>query len=293
MINEQTIHQRDNGKNFLDIFLLCCGILSAGFGLKGFLIPNHFLDGGVVGISLITTELTGISLSILVLLINIPFIIMGYHQVSKRFALKTFICIAGLSLVLAFIDYPIITNDKVLIAVFGGFFLGAGVGLSIRGGGVIDGTEVLALYISRRTPFTIGDIILVINIIIFGSAAVLFGIEVALYSVLTYIAASRTVDFIVQGIEEYTGVTIVSRHSDEILQAISENLGRGVTVYKGKSGFGKRGHTEDVEVIFSVVTRLEVEKLKAVVTEIDSEAFIALHSINDTVGGMVKKRPLH
>lgn len=278
---------------FKDVFFIALGVASAGFGLKGFLLPNHFLDGGVMGISLLVNLLYNIDLSILVLVLNIPFIIIGYTQVSKVFAAKTLVAIVLLALTLAYIDFPAVTSDKLLIAFFGGFFLGAGIGLSIRGGSVLDGTEILAIYSSRKTTLTVGDIILVLNIIIFSVAAYLMHIETALYAILTYLVASKTVDFVVHGIEEYTSVMIVSEKSDEVKDAIINNMGRGVTVLKGKGGFGKKGHrTFDVDVIFTVITRLELQKLKTEIAKIDSDAFVVENSVNDIKGGMIKKRPL-
>lgn len=276
-----------------DAFLILLGVAAAGFGLKGFLLPNHFLDGGVMGISLLANLLYDIDLSILVLVINIPFIIIGYTQVSKVFAAKTFVAIVLLALTLAFIDFPAVTSDKLLIAFFGGFFLGAGIGLSIRGGSVLDGTEILAIYSSRKTTLTVGDIILVLNIIIFSVAAYLMHIETALYAILTYLVASKTVDFVVHGIEEYTSVMIVSEKSSEIKDAIINNMGRGVTMLKGKGGFGKKGHrTFDVDIIYTVITRLELQKLKTEIAKIDPDAFVVENSVNDIKGGMIKKRPL-
>lgn len=275
-----------------DTFFILIGVGAASFGLKGFLLPNKFLDGGVMGISLLANLVTGINLSFLVVLINLPFVIIAYTQVSKKFAFKTLIAIGLLALALAWIEFPIITSDKLLIAVFGGFFLGAGIGLSIRGGSVIDGTEVLAIYSSRKTTLTVGDFILILNIIIFSVAAYLISIETALYAILTYLVASKTVDFVVHGIEEYTSVMIVSERSEEIKDAIINKLGRGVTVLKGKSGFGKKGHRSfDVDIIFSVVTRLELQRLKTEITKIDPEAFVVENSVNDIKGGMIKKRP--
>jgi uncharacterized membrane-anchored protein YitT (DUF2179 family) len=275
-----------------DTFFILMGVGAASFGLKGFLLPNKFLDGGVMGISLLTNVVTGINLSFLVVLINLPFVIIAYTQVSKKFAFRTLIAIGLLALALAWIEFPIITSDKLLIAVFGGFFLGAGIGLSIRGGSVIDGTEVLAIYSSRKTTLTVGDFILILNIIIFSVAAYLISIETALYAILTYLVASKTVDFVVHGIEEYTSVMIVSERSEEIKDAIINKLGRGVTVLKGKSGFGKKGHRSfDVDIIFSVVTRLELQRLKTEITKIDPEAFVVENSVNDIKGGMIKKRP--
>jgi uncharacterized membrane-anchored protein YitT (DUF2179 family) len=277
-----------------DIIFISLGVMAAGFGLKGFLLPNGFLDGGVMGISLLTNLLTDIDLSYLVVIINFPFIIIAYTQVSKKFAFRTLIAIILLAFVLALVEFPLVTDDKLLIAFFGGFFLGLGIGLSIRGGSVIDGTEVLAIYSSRKTTLTVGDFILVLNIIIFSVAAYLINIETALYAILTYLVASKTVDFVVHGIEEYTSVMIVSERSDEIKEAIIERMGRGVTVLRGKGGYGKKGHsTKEYDVIYSVITRLELQKLKTEIAKIDEDAFVVENSVNDIKGGMIKKRPLH
>ena len=275
-----------------DAFLIMLGIASAGFGLKGFLIPNSFIDGGVTGISLLTEQVTGISLSILLVIINLPFLMVGYSQISKAFAVKSVAAIVGLALVVYFVPYPVITTDKLLIAIFGGFFLGLGIGLSIRGGAVIDGTEVLAVYLSKRTGLTIGDVILIFNTIIFMFGAYILSVEIALYAILTYLSASRTVDFIIEGVEEYTGVTIVSDKSDEIRLAIIENMGRGVTLYSGNRGYGKtRDELLHVDIVYTVITRLELSKLKREVDKIDPGAFIIMNSIIDAQGGVIKKRP--
>ncbi|MEO8447721.1 MAG: YitT family protein, partial [bacterium] len=251
-------------------------------------------DGGVTGISLLISNETGLPVALLIATINIPFIIIGYQQVSKIFAVKAAFAIAGLALSLVLIEFPVITTDKLLIAVFGGMCLGAGIGLAIRGGCVIDGTEVLAIFLSRKVGAKVGDIILLINIIIFSVAAWILGVEQAFYSILTYLAASKTVDFIIEGLEEYTGVTIVSDHCETIKQAITQKLGRGFTVYSGKKGFGKRGEAEhNIDILFTVITRLEVSKLRNEINNIDENAFIVQHSISDTIGGMIKKRPLH
>jgi len=275
------------------LFILI-GIFSASFGLKGFLLPNGFIDGGVTGISLLTALTTKIPLPLLIVLINLPFIYAGYRQVSKSFAITTAIAISGLAVVLLTVNFPIITHDKLLTSVFGGFFLGAGIGMCIRGGGVIDGTEILSLLISKKSGFTVGDILLLVNIIIFSVATFLLNIETALYSILTYMAAGRTVDYIIEGIEEYTGVTIISNNPDEIRHSIIEDLGRGVTILKGRGGYGKRGEsTQEMDVLYCVITRLEVSKLKNIIERVDENAFMVMHSINDTKGGMIKKRPLH
>lgn len=277
----------------VDLFLLSMGVLSAGFGLRGFLLPNKFIDGGAVGISLLIAELTTFSLSALLLIVNAPFIILGFKMISRGFALKTALSIAALAVVVAFVPYPQITQDKLLIAIFGGFFLGLGIGLAVRGGGVIDGTEVLAISLTWRLGLTVGDILLIINIIIFSVAAYVLSVETALYSILTYLAASKTVDFVIEGIEEYTGVTIISFKAAEIRKMIVDDLGRGVTTFKGEKGYGKSGHNEgDIKIVYTVITRLEVNKLNAEIEKIDPHAFVIMSSIKDTKGGMIKKRPL-
>jgi len=277
-----------------DIFLISLGIISAGFGLKGFLLPNTFLDGGATGISLLLTALFNIPLALLIIVVNIPFIILGFKAIGRQFAIKTILAITGLAIAITFIPYPEITDDKLLISVFGGFFLGAGIGLAVRGGAVIDGTEVLAIAISRKSGLSIGDIILIVNVIIFSFAAYFLNIEVALYAMLTYLSASKTVDFIIEGIEEYTGVTIISIKADELREMIAYELNTGVTVYKGERGFGKTGEKQhDLKIIYTVVTRLEISKLKNEVHKIDANAFIVMTSIKDTIGGMTKKRRLH
>jgi len=280
-------------RSLQDFALIISGILCAAYGLKGFLIPNGIIDGGVTGISLLINLLTDFSLGWLILIINIPFVVLGYFQQSHVFGLKTLGAIILLASTVFFVEFPLATNDKLLVSIFGGFFLGAGIGLAIRGGCVIDGTEVLAVFVSRKTTLTIGDFILIANIVIFAFAAFFLSYEVALYSILTYLAASKTVDFLVQGIEEYTGVTIISEKSEDIRKMIINVLGRGVTIYNGKRGFGKNGDKQRaMDVVFTVITRLEITRLKNEIERIDEHAFVVMHSINETKGGMIKKRPL-
>lgn len=289
--SRRALHFRKSlGKGLL-VFL---GICLASFGLKGFLVPNHFIDGGITGISLLTHQLTGIPVSVWLIIFNIPFILLGGRQIGRNFAISTSIAIITLALIIYFIDFPVITDDKLLISIFGGFFLGSGIGLAIRGGCVIDGTEILAVYINRKSILSMGDIILLINVFIFLMAAFILDIETALYSILTYLSASKTVDFIIQGIEEYTGVTIISSKSAQIRQAITQKLGRGVTIYKGERGLEhSQFKNKDIDIIFTVVTRLELPKLKHEIDNIDHKAFIAMSTISDTKGGIIKQRPLH
>lgn len=270
--------------------LIILGILAAGMGLKGFLLSSRFIDGGVTGISMLLADVLGIRLSLLILVINLPFIALGYRQIGGKFAIKSVLAIAGLSLCLAFIKYPDVTPDKLLTAVFGGFFIGAGIGLAMRGGAVLDGTEIAALLVSKSSHLLkVGDVILLLNIVIFAAAAFFLGIESALYSMLTYFAASKTVDFLVYGLEEYHAIVIVSPKSEEIRLAILHDLNRGVTVYKGRGGMTEA----DQDILYCVVTRLEISKVKNIAENIDASAFIVIHHIADASGGTVKKRLLH
>ena len=277
-------------KHLKDLVLVILGVVSACFGLKSFLMPSHFIDGGVTGISLLTTSLTGWNLSYLIVIINIPFIILGYRQIGKGFAIKTAIAITALSLSLVFLPFTPITHEKILIAFFGGFFLGGGIGLAMRGGCVIDGTEVLALYISRKSQLTVGNIILILNIIIFAFAAYFINIDTALYAILTYLSASNVIDYIVNGIEAYTGVTIISDKNEEIKNFIITDMKRGVTIYKGEGGYLEK---KDIDIIYTVVTKLEKSKLQTEIQNIDPDAFVVQQQIADLKGGVVKRHALH
>ena len=247
-----------------------------------------------MGVSLLFKILTDWDLSILIIIVNLPFIIIGARQVSLEFAIKSSLAILSLALLVHFIHIPPITSDKLLIAVFGGFFLGAGIGLSIRGGAVIDGTEVLAIAVSRKSSLTVGDFIALFNVVLFGLSAMVINIETAMYSMLTYLAASKTIDFIINGIEEYIGVMTISDTPEEIEEVIINKLGRGITAFKSDGGYGTKGNANpDKKILFCVVTRLEVSRLLLEIEKIDSKAFVIQYPIKDTKGGMIKKRPLH
>jgi uncharacterized membrane-anchored protein YitT (DUF2179 family) len=278
-------------RNIINILLIIAGIFSATFGFKGFLLTNNFIDGGATGISLLLFAITKIPLYIWILCVNIPFVILAYVVMGRQFAIKTTAAIAGLAICIATVSFPNVTNDNLLVAVFGGFFLGAGIGLAVRGGAVIDGTEVLAIFLSRKFGTTIGDIIILINVLIFSAAAYFLSIEIALYSMITYLSVSKTLDFIVEGIDEYIGVTIISHRSEEIRQMIINRMGRGVTVYKGQRGFGKYGENLEINIVYTVLTRLELNKLNIELKMIDPNAFVVMSSVKEVKGGMIKKRP--
>ncbi len=280
-------------KEIINVLLITAGIFSAAFGLKGFLIPNEFIDGGVTGISLLISSITGWPISILIIIINIPFILLGYRRVNKLYAIKTMTAILTLSCVLYFITFPEVTHDKLLTAVFGGFFLGTGIGLAMRGGCVIDGTELLAVYINPKSFLSVGQIVLVINIVIFGVAAFFLGIQPALYSVLTYLAASQMINYIIQGFDEYTAITIISPKSELIKNVIIRQLSKGVTVYKGERGYGRNViEDKNIDILYLIVTRLEVSQVVNTVQRVDQNAFIITHSVSEVKGGLVKRHVL-
>jgi len=235
---------------------------------------------------MLLSKVLGLPLSALILAINLPFIAIGYRHIGRAFAFRSAGAIVGLSVCLATIHFPDITQDKLLTAVFGGFFIGAGMGLAMRGGAVLDGTDVAALLISKKSHmFRVGDVILGLNILIFLTAAFFLGGDSALYSILTYVSASKTLEFLLHGIEEYTAINIVSEASDTIRKSITGVLGRGVTVYKGRRGMTGT----DQDILFCVVTRLEIGKIMDIVQEIDRTAFVYVYPLADVKGGILKK----
>ena len=277
-------------RELLNTALIIAGIASAGFGLKGFLLSSHFIDGGVTGVSMLLGQVMGIPLSIVLPIINVPFVIVGYAQMGRAFAVRSALGIAGLAATLAVVPYPDVTPDLLLTAVFGGFFLGAGIGLAVRGGAVLDGTEIAALLISKRSHvLKVGEVVLLFNVLLFVVAMSVLGVEQALYSILTYLAAARTLNFVIYGIEEYTAITIISPEHALIRERIISRLDRGVTIYKGHGGLSG----QEQEILYCVVTRLEIGSVKQIAKEIDPRAFIVSHPLADVEGGVVKRGALH
>ena len=288
-------HRASRNELIEDMALNIMGVILAAFALKCFLVPNHFFDGGLTGLSLLLHELYHVDLSVALVLINLPFVVISFFTVSKQFAIRMLLSVILLSIVLLLIPEVALTKDKLLISMFGGIFLGMGVGLVMRTGAALDGIEVLALYTLKRTSFTITEIIMFINILIFGVAALKFGLETSLYSVLTYFAATRTIDYVVEGIQAYTGVTIISGKSEEIKYELVNHLGRAITVYKGERGFlpGQFEVSSDVDIIFTVITRLEMRRLKNLVYQVDPKAFVFANTIKEAAGGILSRRHAH
>ena len=276
-------------KNFLHIII---GSGLAILAMKGFMIPNRFMDGGMTGIAILLHEIFHINISILVIVLNLVFIYLGYRNIGKTFAVQTTIAIIILSAGLFFIDINPITTDKLLIAIFGGILMGSGVGLVIRGGGVIDGAEVIAVFTRRKVGFSNSEIIMLINCIIFAVAALEFGIETAMYSVITYFTATRATNYVVDGIEEFTAMNIVSSRQDEVKNFLVNELGKGITVYKGERGYlpGSFDIKTDCEIIVTIVTRLEIKQIQDTLIIIDPKAFVYVQSIKEATGGILKAK---
>jgi uncharacterized membrane-anchored protein YitT (DUF2179 family) len=274
-----------------DIGFSTAGVLLSAYALKGFLVPNLFLGGGITGISILLNQFFHFNLSIILVLANLPLVIVGGYLVNKRFAFKTLACIIGLALCMEFLHFPKATSDPSLISAFGGVFLGFGIGLAMKGGCALDGIEIIALYTIRRSGFSISEIIFAINVVIFLVAAFSFGMDIALNSILTYFTASQAINFVVEGMEEFTGVTIISGQSEAIKRSLVMDLGRGITVYKGERGFMKSSFdvSQDCDIIFTVITRLEVRRLKNLVYKIDPKAFVFTNSIKEAAGGILKR----
>lgn len=281
--------------SFKDYLFMLLGILCISFALKSLLIPNKFFDGGVTGIALLLYKKYHINIALIFVALNIPFLLLGGKLIGKSFAIKSIISVIILGLCLLFIPFPEVSHDKLIVSVFGGFFIGLGVGFGMKSGIALDGIEVLAVYTGKKVGFSMSEIILGINILIFLIAGIFFGLEAAFYSMLTYFVASKTIDYVVEGFEEFTGVTIISSKSEEVKAFLVLQMGKGITVYKGERGFMKDSFevSTETDIVYTVVTRLEVRKLKNAIHEIDEKAFIFSSSIKETAGGILKKKHAH
>jgi uncharacterized membrane-anchored protein YitT (DUF2179 family) len=279
-------HLLNSVKEYVQILI---GILLASIGLKAFLLPNGFLDGGVTGIAILISGSFNIDISIVLLIVSIPFLIVGAYTISKRILIKSIISIALLSISIVLETFPVVTEDKLLIAIFGGLFLGAGIGLSIRNGAVLDGSEILGIFIYDRFGIKIGNTILIFNIILFSVTAVILSTEIAMYSILTYIITAKVIDLVIEGFEDFAGFMIVSRKSDVIEKSLLKEMGVGATVYKGESGYGSRGKQEETRIIHTVVNRIDIRKTYRIINEADENAFIIEFDINNVKGGVLRR----
>jgi uncharacterized membrane-anchored protein YitT (DUF2179 family) len=292
-------HQKINWKSifsFSSIVYTILGVVLAVIALKGFMIPNHFLDGGVTGISILAHEIFHVNISWVMIVLNIPFIYIGYKKIGKTFAVQSTVAITLLAVLMYFVHFDdAITNDKILIAIFGGFLIGLGIGFVIKSGGVIDGLEVIADYTNKKYGFTTSEIILAINTLIFLTAAFSFGPEAAMYSILTYFTATKTADYVVDGFEEYTALTIVSKEHEKVKSIIVNDFNKAISVYKGERGYlpGSFDIKQDCDIVMTIVTRLEIHRIKEAIAEADPTAFFYVQSIKEVTGGIIKKSRIH
>lgn len=274
-------------KKYLTIFV---GAIIAAVGLEMFLIPNEVIDGGIVGISIMMQSITGLPMGIFLVLLNIPFLYLGYKQIGKNFAIATLIAICFLSIwSTVFEPIPKVTGDPFLAAIFGGIIDGLGVGLIIRAGGSLDGTEIVAIIMDKKSIFSVGEVVMFINLFILSSAGLLYGWDNAMYSLVAYFVISKMIDVVIKGLDESYAVMIVTNEHEEITEALNDRLGRGVTLLHGQGGYTG----ESKEVLYCVVTRLEVDKLKEIVLEKDENAFVTINAVHDIIGGRFKKKAIH
>lgn len=271
------------------MLLIMVGAALSSIGLEIFLVPNNIIDGGVVGISMISSYLTHIPLGVFTLLLNIPFFIIGYRQIGKSFVLSTAFAVVCLSIGVSVL-HPVqgLTQDVFLAAIFGGMINGAGVGLIIRAGGSLDGTEIVAIILDKKTSFSIGEIVMFFNVFILCGAGFVYGWDRAMYSLVTYYIAFKVIDIVVEGLDESKAVMIVSDKNQDIKEAVIARLGRGVTILNGEGGFSK----VPTNVIYVVVSRLELAKLKAIVLGFDENALITIGSV-EVAGKKYKKKAIH
>ncbi len=292
-------HQKINWKSIFSLSSVSytiLGVVLAVIALKGFMIPNHFLDGGVTGISILAHEIFHVNISWVMIVLNIPFIYIGYKKIGKTFAIQSTVAIILLAVLMYFIHFDeAITNDKILIAIFGGFLIGLGIGFVIKSGGVIDGLEVIADYTNKKYGFTTSEIILFINTLIFLTAAFYFGLESAMYSILTYFTATKTADYVVDGFEEYTALTIVSKEHEKVKSIIVNDFNKAISVYKGERGYlpGSFDIKQECDIVMTIVTRLEIHRIKEAISEADPTAFFYVQSIKEVTGGIIKKTRKH
>lgn len=279
---------RESRNNFLEFFQIFIGIIFTSLGLKAFLLPNGFLDGGVTGIALLVRKFVAIDVSILLVLFSIPFLILGYFTVSKRIVVKSVISILSLALFIHFENFQMITDDKLLICIFGGLLVGSGIGIAIRNGSVLDGSEILGIFLNDTFGISIGKVIMLFNIILFSITAFVVSLETALYSILAYIITAKVTDLVIEGFEDFIGVTIVSKKYTEIKVAILEELGAGLTVYKGSSGFGSQGVAKDFDIIHTIINRIDIKKMYKIIDKIDKQAFIVEFDVNNVKGGVLR-----
>jgi len=272
-----------------ETFQISVGVLLASIGLKVFLLPNGFLDGGATGIAILLSEVTGVDISFLLLFVSLPFLFLAWYSLSKRIFTKSIVSIVALAIMIHYENFEPVSDDKLLIAIFGGLFLGSGIGLTVKNGAVLDGSEILGIFINERYGISIGKVILVFNVILFSVTAALLSIEVAMYSILTFLITAKVIDLMIEGFEDFVGLMIVSDESLAIEQSLTKEIGVGMTIYKASSGFGKRGEQGEKQIIHTVINRIDIRKTYNIIDKHDESAFIIEFHVNDIKSGILRK----
>ncbi|KAF0819918.1 MULTISPECIES: YitT family protein [unclassified Cytobacillus] len=278
-------------KEVKQLIMITIGAMIAAAGLELFLVPNSILDGGIIGLSIIAAELTGKTMSIFLIILNLPFLYIGYRKIGMKFTIHTLFGVIVLSASTAYLHhFEPITNDLFLATIIGAVILGTGVGLVIRTGGALDGSEIIAILVSKKRPVSVGQFIMIVNVFIFILAAFLvFSWETAMYSIITYYIAYKMIDIVVEGMEELKSVTIISDVPEEISAELQKQLGRGMTYIQGQGVFSG----EPKKIIYTIVTRIELSTLRSIVEEIDPGALVAIENIADVSGSNFEKGTAH
>jgi uncharacterized membrane-anchored protein YitT (DUF2179 family) len=265
------------------------GIILASIGLKAFLLPNGFLDGGVTGIALLINSKLDINISYLLIGLSIPFLVLAYFMLSKRIVIKSIFAIISLAIFIQLENFSVITEDKLLISIFGGLFVGMGIGITIRNGAVLDGSEILGIFIYDRFGIAIGKFILLFNVILFGITAMVLSVEIAMYSILTFIVTAKVTDFMIEGFEDFIGILVVSKHHEALKKEIAKNIGSGMTIYKAEKGIGSQGETKEMMVINTIINRIDIRKMHRTIDSVDKDAFIVEYDVNNVRGGVMRR----
>lgn len=278
-------------KEVKQIIMITIGAIIAAIGLELFLVPNNILDGGVIGLSIIAAELTGLTMSIFLIILNVPFLLIGYKKIGMNFTLHTLYGVIVLSASTSYLHhFEPFTNDLFLATIIGAVILGTGVGLVIRTGGALDGSEIIAILVSKKRPVSVGQFIMIINVFIFILAALLvFSWETAMYSIITYYIAFKMIDIVVEGMEELKSVTIISDIPEELADALIKELGRGITYIHGEGVYTN----EPKKIIYTIVSRIELSTLRSITHEIDPSALVAIENVADVSGSNFKKSATH
>lgn len=283
--------KQSNSKRYIKKYIfLMIGAIFASIGLEIFLVPNNIVDGGIIGISIMASYITKIPLGVFILILNLPFLFLGYKQIGKTFVFSTLFSVSVLAIGVSVLHpIPGLTSDSLLASIFGGIILGIGVGLIIRYGGSLDGTEIVAIIFTKKSAFSVGETVMFFNIFILSSAGLVFGWDRAMYSIIAYFIAFKVIDITIEGLDESKAVIIVSDKTEIIADLLMQRLGRGVTFIAGKGGYTK----EQRYLLYSVVTRLEIAKLKSIIADIDPDAFVTINDVHEVLGGRTLKRAIH